>query len=178
MKKYIVAAAGFDQPGIVQALSKALFDIGANLEDTTMNQMEDHFMVMMIVQSHDDLEALRGALKEATANFGLMLNVYSTDIKLERVERSGTPWLMNITSPDQTGIVYKVSNLLMSWKANIYHLSSRRMIKESGNVFFLLSMEVDIPVAISEESIEHHLEMLGKEYQLDIQAHPLETYVL
>lgn len=178
MKKYIIAAAGPDQSGIVAALSKALFDIGANLEDTTMCQLEDHFMVMMMVQSTHDLETLRQALKDATAKFGLMLNVYSTNVQTERLKRTGTPWLMSVTCLDQTGVIYQVTELLTQWQANIYQLSSRRLLKDNGDVLFLLSMEVDIPDNISDEVVQNQLDVLAEQQKLDIQAHPLETFVL
>ena len=43
----VITAVGQDRPGIVAALAKAMFDIGANLDDATMTRLHDAFATMV-----------------------------------------------------------------------------------------------------------------------------------
>lgn len=182
MKKFVLVAAGQDKVGIVEALCKTLFEKNINLEDTSMVQLEDHFTVMMIVEAQSQITAsnLKEALLNETKPFGLSLDVFETDVAQSAKPRSGNPWMISVTSTDQTGIIYNVCKALASKQINIYQLASRRVIKESqpSQALFLMTLEVDVPISFSESELARDLKSLGGELGFDIQAHPLETFVL
>ena len=43
----VVTAVGRDQPGIIAALAKAVFDLGGNLDDATMTRLHGAFSTMV-----------------------------------------------------------------------------------------------------------------------------------
>ena len=47
-----------------------------------------------------------------------------------------------------------------------------------GDPLFLITMEVDVPSGTEESTVDEHLERLKTTYGFDIQAHPLETFLL
>ena len=180
MKKLVLVAAGKDQAGIVSALTEVLFELACNLEDTSMILLEDHFTVMMMFSPPNDqsVEAINTALQAKTHSYGLALSLFEIDVTEERKKRSGQAWMIGVTSPDQTGIIYHVSKALAQKNVNIYQLASRRLPNADGATLYLVSLEVDVPESTSEAEFESLLSGLAQEYGFDIQSHPLETFLL
>jgi predicted amino acid-binding ACT domain protein len=183
MKKVFLVAAGKDQAGIVAALTGGLYELSCNLEDTSMILLEDHFSVMMmfVPPPGSTVEILESALQSHIAPFNLSLTLFTVDVLQERQPRTGTPWMIGVTSPDQTGIIYHVSQALAASGINIYQLASRRLPSPTGDSdkpLYLVSLEVDVPEPMPEEAVEILLSSLGGAHGFDIQAHPLETFRL
>jgi len=182
VKKFVLVAAGKDQVGIVETLCKTLYEKNINLEDTSMVQLEDHFTVMMIIEAREIMDALtlKTVLINETRNYGLALDVFEVDVTQTEKPRTGSPWMLSVTSSDQTGIIYKVCKALAEKGINIYQLASRRMIQDlhSEKALFLMTLEVDVPENITGAKLIKDLQSLATESGFDIQAHPLETFVL
>ena len=54
---YMLTPIGEDKPGIVAAVSKALFDLGMNLGETSMLRLGGNFTIMMMVSGVQDADA-------------------------------------------------------------------------------------------------------------------------
>jgi len=63
MGRLWLSALGADRPGIVAAVSGVLADLGCNLEDSTMTNLQGHFAVLLVVSAPDGVTA--GALEDA-----------------------------------------------------------------------------------------------------------------
>src|SRR5437879_1340581 len=72
-----VTAVGADRPGIVAAVSRVLYDIGGNIEDSRMAILGGHFAMVLIVAIPDgaDPENLQRALAEPAGALGLITTV-------------------------------------------------------------------------------------------------------
>ena len=66
MGRLWLSALGADRPGIVAAVSSVLVDLGCNLEDSTMTNLQGHFAVLLVVSAPDGLTA--AALEYARDN--------------------------------------------------------------------------------------------------------------
>ncbi|MBI5345287.1 MAG: ACT domain-containing protein, partial [Deltaproteobacteria bacterium] len=55
MKRYALTAVGRDRPGIVAAVTKALYDHACNIEDSTMTRLEDEFAIILIMSAPGDI---------------------------------------------------------------------------------------------------------------------------
>ena len=49
MKRYALTAIGRDRPGIVAAVTKALYEHDCNIEDSSMTILEDEFAIILIM---------------------------------------------------------------------------------------------------------------------------------
>ncbi|MEJ7554142.1 MAG: ACT domain-containing protein, partial [Aquificaceae bacterium] len=56
MKFFILSIFGKDKPGIVASISKALYQMGLNLEDSSMTRLNGEFTIMLIVASDRDID--------------------------------------------------------------------------------------------------------------------------
>src|ERR1700728_341844 len=77
MGRLWLSALGADRPGIVAAVSGVLVDLGCNLEDSTMTNLQGHFAVLLVVAAPDSVtaETLDQALTDVAVRFDLMVAV-------------------------------------------------------------------------------------------------------
>ena len=179
MKKLLIAAAGRDRPGIVSGFTKVLFDLKCNLEDTTMTSLEDHFAMLFIVKAPKDLstEELQHKLGIASGEFALQFSVHPIDTEFDHLVSCGTPWIVSVSGPDKTGIVFHVTQLLAQFNGNIRQLSSRRL-EPSGVLMYSMNIEVEIPASVDSDHLIGALAELAKREELEIHAEPLDEFNL
>jgi glycine cleavage system transcriptional repressor len=180
VKKWIISAIGKDQPGIVAAFTEALFETHCNVEDTSMTLLEDHFTMLFIIHAPADLtlDALEQRLKKDLGDYHLQLALHAIETEEETPEATGRPWMISVSGPDQTGIIYHVTQYLASARINIRHLSSKRLSRSTGETLFLMALEVDVPSAITDEAMQEALAKVAQDEQLEIHAEALEVYTL
>ncbi len=169
-KHYVLTAFGKDRPGVVADVTGLIFEIGGNLEDTTMTRLADEFAIILLFSIRKDIEndlakACRRLEKErgvsayfrpAETSGGVMKIPYT----LQRVHAEGI---------DHTGIVYRISDYLASIKVNIANLTSRRVTSpESGTVRYILEIVIQVPEDVSIESMKRSLDRIGREIDVDI----------
>lgn len=176
----MLAAVGRDQSGIVSAVSQVFFDTQCNVEDTSMTLLEDHFSMMFIIQAPPSLtvDKLQEKLTTAFPQDSLHFSIYTIETQQEEPQRTGTPWMISVSGPDQTGIMFHVTRYLAQHQINIQHLSSKRLTRSNSMPLFLMALEVDVPASISEHDIIEDLKALAQKQQLEIHAEPLEVYTL
>ncbi len=180
MKKLVISAIGKDQPGIVGAFTQVLYEGACNIEDTSMTILEDHFTMLFIVTVPTELTEsdLRAKLNAVADRFQLQLDIHPVDVERETVGSSGHPWMISVSGPDQTGITYHVSRYLGEQGINIRQLTSKRLTRPSGEILFLMAMEVDVPQSFTEDRLQTELNAIAEAESLEIHAEPLEVYTL
>ena len=77
MSRFSLSALGVDQPGIVAGVSRALVDLGCNLEDSTMTILRGHFAILLVVAAPVQVteEVLESALAPVAQAFDLTVAV-------------------------------------------------------------------------------------------------------
>ena len=144
-----ITITGKDRPGIIRALSGALYQTGGNLEDASMTILEGEFAMIFLaaLKSASATRTLRKQLVKIERSLGLVISVKEVKHRLIRGEkhRSGTnPCVVSVLGKDRAGIVYHVSKLLADHGLNITDLNSK--IMGSGRkTAYALVLEVDIP---------------------------------
>lgn len=180
MKKLIISAVGQDKPGIVAAVTQVLFDTRCNVEDTSMTLLEDHFTMLFIVHAPLEVteEALESRMKQVLSDYHLQIAIHSIDTMKETPEAQGRPWMISVSGPDQTGIMFHVTQYLAARQINIRHLSSKRLSRPGGETLFLMALEVDVPESVSDADVQADLSGVARKEGLEIHAEPLEVYTL
>ena len=62
MSAIAITVIGTDQPGIVAAVTRVLFDVGCNLEDISSTILRGHFSMTMIAHCPDGVD--EGAIEQ------------------------------------------------------------------------------------------------------------------
>src|SRR5580704_11305266 len=110
MGRLWLSALGADRPGIVAAVSGVLVDLGCNLEDSTMTNLQGHFAVLLVVAAPDDVTAstLERALADVARRFELTVAVRPLGAAAAPGEPGAPatdPWTIAVHGADRTGIV-------------------------------------------------------------------------
>lgn len=119
---YMLTLVGEDQPGIVAAVTQALFDKGMNLGEASMLRLGGNFTVMIMVSGADDVDQVRHALAGPVEHFGLRMHV---DAMMGGLHRHMEPnVLVRVVGADRAGIVAQVAGALAEQGMNILDLES------------------------------------------------------
>ncbi len=169
-----VTIVGNDRPGIVAAVTKALYDVGCNLEDVTSTILRGHFSMVMIVRTPEDVDAAK--LEAALGPVASEMELVATARPVEETEihfRQPTV-MVSVYGADKPGIVAKVTEVLAQAGANITDLTSRVIGSEETPVYALM---LEVATDDSDE-LEESLHHLVKELGVDVSVHPIEPDVL
>ena len=180
-KSFAITAMGKDRPGIVAGVSKALFELGANIEDSGMTILRSEFAMILIISTGQEARSsdFESRFKELTKQMGLFISVkelYESEIHLEK-RYSGIPYIISVIGTDKPGIVYKISELLASKGINITDLNTKVISGEKTPVYTMI-IEVDVPEYVDVNILEEEFSILEKEMAIDISIKEMEILQL
>jgi glycine cleavage system transcriptional repressor len=176
MSHYAVTAIGADRPGIVAALTRALFDLGGNLEDVSSTILRGHFAIMLVVDAPgagDAADMLR-PLSQAMAPLEVAVSV--REVEDGSPTRARATHRLTVYGSDRPGIVAHLTELLASVRVNITDLSCRLTAAESP-VYVTLA-ELQLPAGLDEATLSAHLRGLAETLGVDVSFHPIEVETL
>ena len=178
--RWIVTALGKDRAGIVAGVTKILYQLGCNLEDSAMTRLEGEFAIMLIFSSPAKMTAdrLRRVFEPLERRLKLVVHLKA----LSKAE-SGTPrkegrtFLISVYGGDRPGIVFRVSEALARASINITDVHTHRSIGKAPSLYLML-LEVEVPSRLSVETLEGRLKQLGKRLGVQVSLRPSEAEVL
>jgi glycine cleavage system transcriptional repressor len=171
-----VTAIGRDRPGIVAAISGALFDLGGNIEDSQMSILRGHFAVMLMVRVPDDVsrDQLAERLGRVRDDLGLEAITFN-DVDELRGPPSGATHVLTVYGADHPGIVRSVTATLAERDVNITDLETR--VTEGERPIYAMIMEL----ALAEDdvsTVEEALREVGEREQVEVSLRQLDTETL
>jgi len=132
-----------DKKGLVAAITGCLFDLGANLGDTTFAVLGGGAEFSSVVDAPDDLtaDALRSHLEQLPEIENGEITVAPFTLDTRHGPSGETTHNITIEGGDQPGLVARLSEAFIQYDANIVHLSAEAT-SDSG---YTLSLAVNIP---------------------------------
>ena len=177
--RWIVTALGKDRPGIVAGVTKILYRLGCNLEDSAMTRLEGEFAIMLIFSA--PARAAAAKLRRAFApleRVGLSVHLKLLSASETRIPKGGgKAFQISVYGADRPGIVFKVSELLAKLGVNITDLHTHRSAG-GGPSLYLLLLEVEAPAARSAAALEAQLARIAKSLGVQVSLRAAETAVL
>jgi len=113
---------GEDQPGIVAAVTRALFDAGCDLGEASMIRLGGNFTIMLMVKGDKPCARLDEALAPVAADLGLRCHVDAVSGGLHRHLIPNIQ--VRVSGADRAGIVAEVTEALAETGFNILELES------------------------------------------------------
>ena len=164
----LISASGRDQPGIVDRVSGAIFDAGANLEDSRMAILGGEFALFVLVGgTAEQLAAVRASLDEVSGELDLTLQVKPVAAAQPGADVIG--YRLQAVSLDHPGIVHKLTGLLRTRGVNVASLeTSLAQAPVTGTPIFSLDMEVQVPVDQPVNELREELQSLAAEENIDV----------
>ena len=170
VKKYMILfSVGKDRPGIVDCISKMLFENGANIEDSRMAAMGGRFTIMTLFScSEEQAESVRANLN-SLQELGLETSLHEAEAPTAGAKTPGLPLKMQVTAMDHPGIVQKVVHLLHRHNVNIETLDTQiNRAPLSGTPLFDLFLEAIVPEETTIGTVKMELGQLAVEMNLNL----------
>ncbi len=162
----LLTLVGKDRPGIVAAVTQALFDHGFALGEASMMRLGGNFTIMMMIAGAGDAEAL---LAPVADSLDLHLHLYAGGGRLH--EHLAPNVQVRVNGADRAGIVAQVTGVLAEQGFNILDLESDVAGTEDRPVYILyIQGYCDKPL----ESLEAAVSDLGA---LNVDASAIETLI-
>jgi glycine cleavage system transcriptional repressor len=145
MGRFWLSALGADRPGIVASVSGVLVDLGCNLEDSTMTNLQGHFAILLVVSAPDGVTApaLEEALAEVAGRCQLVVAVRPLGDTLtpdETVDSPHEPWTIAVHGADRMGIVRDVTTAL-----------STHLVGQADAPVYVMTLWVTLPAGVAGE---------------------------
>ena len=178
-KRWIVTALGKDRPGIVAGVTKILYQLGCNLEDSAMTRLEGEFAIMLIFSSSRVTEErLRKAFGPLESRLRLAVHLKPLTASETSVPRKrGKTYLISVYGADRPGIVFQVSDALAHAGVNINDVHTHRSAHGGPSLYPLL-LEVEIPAKRSVLALEAQLKRTASRLGVEVSLRPSEADIL
>ncbi len=178
MDHFVITSIGQDRPGIVAAVTDALYRLRCNIEDSQMSILSGHFAMVLVISAQDGLD--EGEIEKE-------LMPVREELELEAIvarpvagldsESTRADHVLTVYGADHPGIVSAVSGKLAELNVNIIDLNTR-LAGESDNPLYAMMMELVLPEGLTEGSLRETLEEVGSESGVEISLRPLESDTL
>jgi len=180
-REYVITAVGKDRPGIVAGVTEVLFELGGNIEDSSMTILAGEFAMILIVSLPDgvmlgDVEEKLDAVRKSL-RLVLSIKELGPDEKERASGRYEEKYMISVLGVDKPGIVYRVTELLAKNGVNITDVQTK-MAGEIGNPIYTMVLEVEVPKEIDMKAVSHELESLGRDLKIDVSARPIDEAIL
>jgi len=182
MGRLWLSALGADRPGIVAAVSAVLVDLGCNLEDSTMTNLQGHFAVMLVVAAPDGVSAgaLEDALGAVAGEFELVVAVRPLEDAPPPGAASGTgtePWTIAVHGADRPGIVRDVTGALAGAGGNVVDLSTH-LVGGAGAPVYVMTLWVTLPAGAQGETAAERIRQAATALDVHCSVHRDEVDLL
>lgn len=176
----VITALGKDRPGIVAAVTQVLYEAGCNLEDSSMTILEGEFAMILVASLPEgiQIESLNKKFEGVRKNLGLSISLKAMSREETQTKKSPLqPQMISVYGLDQSGIVYRVAELLAKEKVNITDVNTKRVLDGKSHLYMMM-LEVEPPSGANLQDLQTKLEALGKELAITVTLHPIETPTL
>jgi len=132
--KYLISIIGLDTVGVVSAVTNFLFEVGANLADSSFAVLGEGFEFSCVAEfdASISLEDVCAGLKAVDLLEDANVSVTRFPFELLRGETGKITHFVEITGGDRPGLVARISEVLVEYGANIVRMSSRRAVSADG----------------------------------------------
>ena len=176
MASLVVSVVGADRPGIVAAVTRSLYELGANVEDTSMSILRGHFAMTLVVAAPGGAADLEAALAGVAGELGLLVGVREIDGDVE-TRPAAAPYVVGVYGSDRPGIVARVTALLAHNGVNITDLTTR-LQGAAGEETYVMFMEVDVPPGVDGEALSRDLAATAADLGVEATLHESEADLL
>ena len=178
MAHYAVVAIGADRPGIVAALTAALYESGGNLEDVASSILRGHFAIMLVVDASVTADELERDLSEAARPLGVTVSV--RDVETGAPTHIAATHTLVAYAADRPGIVASLARLLADRGVNVTDLSCRLTSPgEAGSdQAAVYAMVADLAVPAGAERLAEEIAAVAADLGVDVSFRPIDADAL
>ena len=180
-REFVVTAVGRDRPGIVAGMTEVLFELGGNIEDSSMTILAGEFAMIIIVSLPEkvDLGYLEEKLDPVRRSLGMVLSIkkLGQDELRRATEAYEKKYMISVLGVDRPGIVYRVTELLAKHGINITDVQTQMAGKKEKPIYTMV-IEVEIPKGMDMKAVSSELAECGRDLKIDVSVRPLDEVIM
>ena len=173
MPLFALSAVGRDRPGIVAAVSGALLEHEANIEDSRMAILRGHFAMTLMVAAPERVDAGRLGADLDAVRQRLDLEAVSLSEVAEAEHGPAPSHVVSVYGVDHPGIVHAVSSAMAERGWSITDLSTRLVGEDEDAPLYAMMLEVALPEGVAEEELARALDRVAGDQGVEVSARPL-----
>ena len=170
----VISALGKDRPGILSELSKAIMDSACTILDSRMTVLSSEFAYILLVSGNwSNIAKLEDVLTGLNESLNLTITARRTESPAPQTKL--LPYIVEIATVEQTGIVYRLADFFTSRTIDIQELyTGCYSTPHSETPLFSLNMTVNIPADLHISSLREQFMDFCDELNLDGVIEPLK----
>jgi len=178
MAHAILTAIGVDRSGLVDEVSRFIFDRGGNIEDSRMVNLRGQFAIMVLVAGDEGtIGKLRHERSRLAESSGLQVDIRPTPETprggIPARPEDAIPFRFLATAIDRAGIVHRISHLLRELNVNIESLDTRLTAAPyTGAPVFEMESVLSVPRSTQVSQLRQRLGVLCDEMNMDWELKP------
>lgn len=146
-ENFMISIIGKDQVGVISDVTGYLFDIGANLADSSFAVLGEgfEFSAVATFSSGANVAEIQSGLSGLDILSGARITVALFDFETTRAETAKITHTIEITGGDRPGLIARISEVLMDFEANIVRMSSKRNVDAGGAAHYRTRFAICAP---------------------------------
>jgi glycine cleavage system transcriptional repressor len=170
----VLTAIGSDRPGLVDEVSRFIFENGGNIEDSRMVNLRGEFAMMLLVSAGQEAQRkMASALPVLIQRSGLHIEIHKSAAAVAPT-RPAMPFRLKASTLDQAGLVHRVAHLLRSLNVNIESMQSTLVAAPyTGAPLFEMEMTMSVPGELPLSQLRSKLGDLCDQLNIDWQLSAL-----
>lgn len=166
---YMLTVVGEDRPGIVAALTRALYSGKCNLGETSMLRLGGNFTIMMMVSGVESVQALDALVLPVAESLNLRVHVDAIEAHLH--QHLAPDAQVTVYGADRAGIVAEVAGALADAGFHILDLNSDVGGTDVAPVYLMM---IEGHAARGMEELESALAPL-RDQGIEVVLEPIDT---
>ena len=161
MSTLAVTLVGADSPGIIAAVTRALADLGGNVEDSSMTILRGHFAMGLVVVAPVGAAEVERALHPVVGPFELTLTVAEVAPEQE-YEEPAAHVVLAVHGADRLGLVARFMAVVAQHGGNVTDLTTRL-----ADGLYVVVADIDLPQGADPAALDADVRVAADELGVD-----------
>ncbi len=135
-----------DKTGLIAAITGSLFDLGVNFGDTSFSILGTGAEFTSVCDSLVNAPTLESRLRSLPELAGADLKVTPFKLSSRQAPNAKITHQITLQGADHPGLLTQLTEVLMSFQANIVRLNAERIHAPKGEIHYLIHIAAYLPV--------------------------------
>jgi glycine cleavage system transcriptional repressor len=181
MGHFSLSVVGKDRPGIVAEVSRVLYELGCNIEDSSCTILCGQFAMILVIvhEGYSRVSEIDPAFDPLRREMGLTISLHELDEEevSREEETAGKPHVISVYGADRPGIVHAVARVLAAFGVNVTDMTTQ-VVGPGTRPVYVMILEADIPEAVDLKELDGEFDRIRQGLSVSISMRPVDPVEL
>lgn len=165
----VFTLTGPDRIGIVEEVTKVLFELGGNVETSSMARLGGEFAIIMLITMPSEKYAKINSALEYLTSKGYKATTSQTKQVYSEINPGWVSYQIEVQGADHEGIIHKIAQGISQRGINIESMETRTTrAPVSGSLLFTMTAVLAVPPDLTGPDWISELSEVGNKLNVDI----------